>query len=236
MDVPKRTPAKKKAKELAKYLRPEEPNYDYLRTIFKHLREELGIQVPRTPKKPPDVPSEEEIERYYNAVWKSQNFRDMVIVKTFLYTGVRVSELVNIKLTDVDYDRCLIRVKAGVGKEDRMVPYPATFKEVLAMHADRMRQQKAEYLFESNWKRPYTDRGVRKVLAKYVELAGIKRKISPHRLRHFFLAWLKKQGIEDALIQPYSGHSKSQSLEPFATRSIKEAQKEYDKVIGRFPV
>lgn len=236
MNAPKRTPAKKKARELAEYLRLEKPDYDYLRTIFKHLRDELDIQVPRTLKKPPDVPSEEEIERYYKAVWKSRNLRDMVIIKTFLYTGVRVSELVNIRLTDIDYDRSLIRIKAGAGKKDRLVPYPASFKEVLAMHADRMCQRKAEYLFESNWKRQYTDRGVRKILTKYVELAGIKRKISPHRLRHFFLAWLKKQGIEDALIQPYSGHSTPHSLEAYSAHSINEAQEEYDRVIDRFPV
>lgn len=231
-----RTPAKKKAREMAKYLRSERPDYDYLKAVFKHLREELDVQVTRVPKKLPDVPKEDEIERYYKAVWKSQNFRDMVIIKTFLYTGIRVSELVNIRLEDVDYDRCQIRINAGKGKKDRMVPFPTSFKEVLAMHADKMRQLNAVYLFESNWKRKYTDRGVRKILEKYVERAGIKRSISPHRLRHFLLTWLKKQGIDDSFIQPYSGHSTRQSLEVYSKLSIKEAQKEYDRVIDRFPV
>jgi len=109
----KRTSAKKKAKELAKYLRHEKPNYDYMKALFKHLRDELGVKVTRAPKKLPDVPTEEEIERYYKAVWKSQNFHNMVIIKTFLYTGMRVNELVNLKLTDVDYDRCQIRINKG---------------------------------------------------------------------------------------------------------------------------
>ncbi|MBD2564269.1 MULTISPECIES: site-specific integrase [Nostoc] len=56
------------------------------------------------------------------------------------------------------------------------------------------------------------------------------------RLRHFLLTWLKKQGIDDAMIQPYSGHSSRQSLEVYSRLSIGEAQKEYDSVIGRFPV
>jgi integrase/recombinase XerD len=160
----------------------------------------------------------------------------MVIVKTFLYTGLRVSELVRVKLTDVDYDRCQIRVNTGKGSKDRMVPFPISFREVLSMHADRMKQKNAEYLFESSWKRPYSDRGVRKLLARYAEQAGIKRRICPHRLRHFLLTWLKKQGIDNALIQPYSGHSTRQSLEVYSKLSIEEAQKEYDQVIGRFPV
>lgn len=231
-----RTPAKQKAKELAKYLRAERPDYDYLKRIFRHLREELEVPVTRAPKKLPDVPTEDEIERYYEAVWKSQNFQDMIIIKTFLYTGIRVSELVMIRLDDVDYDRCQIRINQGKGDKDRIVPFPKPFKEVLAMHADRMREKNATYLFESSWKRRYTDRGIRKILSKYAEKAGITRAISPHRLRHFLLTWLKKQGIDDALIQPYSGHATRQSLEVYSKLSIHEAQEKYDQVISNFPV
>ncbi|MCP4257474.1 MAG: tyrosine-type recombinase/integrase [Planctomycetes bacterium] len=191
----KRTPAKKKAKELAKFLRTERPDYNYLKSVFHHLREELDIMVTKASKKLPDVPIEKEIERYYKAVWKSQNFQDMVIIKTFLYTGIRVSELIGIHLEDVNYDRCQIRINAGKGGKDRIVPFPSSFKEVLAMHADRMRQDRAEYLFESSWKRKYTDRGIRKLLTKYAKEAGIKRKISPHRLRHFLLTWLNPTTI-----------------------------------------
>ena len=232
----KRTPAKKKARELAKYFREERPDYDYLRSVFRHLREELEITVTRKSKKLPDVPSEEEIERYYKAVWNAQNFQDIVIIKTLLYTGVRVSELTSIRLEDVDYERCQIRINMGKGAKDRIVPFPGSFKEVLAMHAEGMRQKNAQYLFESSWKRKYTERGIRKILAKYAKEAQMKRSISPHRLRHFLLTWLKKQGIDDAFIQPYSGHSTRQSLEVYSRLTIGEAQKEYDRVINRFPV
>ena len=104
------------------------------------------------------------------------------------------------------------------------------------MHAESMRKKNAQYLFESSWKRKYTERGIRKILAKYTDAADIRRSISPHRLRHFLLAWLKKQRIDDAFIQPYSGHSTRQSLEVYSRLTIGEAQKEYDRVIHRFPV
>ncbi len=97
-------------------------------------------------------------------------------------------------------------------------------------------QKGAKYLFESSWKRPYTDRGVRKIMAKYTQEAGIMHPISPHKLRHFLFTWLKKQGIEDAMIQPYSGHESRQSLEIYSKLSIGDAQKEYENVIQRFPV
>jgi integrase/recombinase XerD len=231
-----RTAAPKKAKEIAKLLRGEQPDYNYLKSVFRYLREELEISVPKEGKKLPSVPTSEEMQRYYQAVWKTRNVQDMVLIKTLLYTGVRVSELVNIQLKDVDFERCQIRINSGKGGKDRIVPFPVAFKEVLAMQVDRMEQLAATYLFESSWKRKYTDRGIRKILAKYAEAAGLDKSISPHQLRHFLLTWLKKQGIDDALIQPYSGHASRQSLEIYSRLSIGEAQEVYDQVMGKFPV
>lgn len=232
----KRTSARKKAKQLVKYLRKEYPDYIYLKELFKHLRNELGVKVIITPKKLPYVPTEEEIHKYYEAVWKTRNMQDMVIIKTLLYTGVRVSELIRIKLADIDFDRCQIRVNNGKGGKDRIVPFPSQFKETLAIHTEATKQKGASYLFESSWKRSYTDRGIRKMLNRYTSAAGIKRAVSPHKLRHFLFTWLKKQGIEDASIQPYSGHSSRQALEVYSKLSLADAQKEYNAVIDKFPV
>ena len=232
-----RTPAKKKAQELAKYLRGEHPDYTYLKSVFRELRTQLEISAPKTSTNLlPDVPTEDEIQRYYETVWHTRNMQDMVMIKTLLYTGVRVSELINIHIENIDFIRCQIRINQEKGGKDRIVPFPIGFKEVLAMHVDSMQRKQATYLFESSWKRKYSDRGVRKILEKYALAAGLNRAISPHRLRHFLLTWLKKQGIDDALIQPYSGHSSRQSLEVYSRLSIGEAQKEYDEVIWKFPV
>jgi integrase/recombinase XerD len=228
--------AKKKAKELAKYLREEHPDYAYLKTLFYHLRQELEITVPRQPKKLPYVPSEEEIRRYYEVVWQSKHFSDIVLVKTLLYTGVRVSELVNLKLSDVDLERCQLHINQGKGGRDRIVPFPISFKEVLGMHVKNLLENQATYLFESRQKHKYSERGVRRMLERYGEAAQLSHPISPHQLRHFLLTWLKKQGIDDALIQPYSGHISQQSLEIYSHLSIGDAQKEYNAVIGKFPV
>jgi integrase/recombinase XerD len=138
---------------------------------------------------------------------------------------VRVSELVRIRLGDVDLDGCRIRIEQGKGKKDRYVPFPATFKEALALHIDAHRQAGARHLFESSWKKPYSDRGVRKILARYATAAGIEGPISPHRLRHFLFTWLKTQGIDDALIQPYSGHATRQSLEIYSRIALADAQR-----------
>ena len=61
--------------------------------MFHHLRTELKIDVPKASKKLPYVPTEDELKRYYEVVWRSKNFQDMMIVQTLMYTGMRVSEL-----------------------------------------------------------------------------------------------------------------------------------------------
>ena len=128
----------------------------------------------RAPKKLPHVPTEHEIRSFYEAVWNGRRGQDVVMIKTLLYTGVRVSELIRIRLGDVDLDGCRIRIEQGKGKKDRYVPFPATFKEALALHIDTHTHAGASHLFESSWKKPYSDRGVRKILARYATAAGIE--------------------------------------------------------------
>jgi integrase/recombinase XerD len=231
-----RTPARKKAKELAKYLRGERPDYPYLKSVFRELRAELEVAVPRATKKLPFVPSEDEVQQFYETVWQARDSQDIILIKTLFYTGVRVNELVHIRLEDVDLMQCQIRINVGKGGKDRVVPFPPAFKEALAMHMVGMQQKEAAYLFESSWKRKYSERGVRSMFARYTKRAGLAHPISPHDLRHFLFTWLKKQGIDDASIQPYSGHASRQSLEIYSRLVIREAQRDYNQVIRHFPV
>jgi integrase/recombinase XerD len=236
LPAPPRTPAKRKARQLAKQLRGERPDYAYLKEVFRHLRAELDVEVARVPKRLPYVPTEAEIRAFYDAVWTARRAGDVVLIKTLLYTGVRVSEPIRIRLDDVDLDACRIRITQGKGGKDGVVPFPISFKETLALHIAGQRRARATHLFESSWKKPYTDRGVRKILARYTAAAGITASISPHRLRHFLFTWLKTQGIDDALIQPYSGHDTRQSLEFYSRLALADAQQRYDDIIDRFPV
>ena len=230
-------PVKEKAKQLIKLLKPENPDYNYLREVFRQIRKELDVQVNTgSPKRLPQVPTEEEISKDYEAVWKSRNMQHVVMIKTLLYTGVRVTELIHIKLSDIDFDRCQMRINEGKGKKDRIVPYPTSFREILAIHVDNSKKNKQTYLFESSWKKPYTDRGIRKILAQYTQKSGIEHSISPHKLRHFLFTWMKKQGVDDALLQPYSGHESRQSLEIYSKLSLNDAQPVYDSKIKDFPV
>jgi integrase/recombinase XerD len=149
----------------------------------------------------------------------------LVTYRSFrLKIGVRVAELVKIRIEDVDLDACRIRITQGKGGKDRYVPVPASFKETLALHIASQREKNAAFLFESSWKKPYSTRGVRAMLARYAAAAGLPHNMPPHRLRHFLFTWLKTQGIDDALIQPYSGHASRTSLEIYSHVALGAAQ------------
>ncbi|HAT1976920.1 TPA: tyrosine-type recombinase/integrase [Legionella pneumophila] len=231
-----RTPTKEIVKKISKILRDERPDYIYLRDLFKKIREEFDIVVTTHPKRLPCVPTEEELRQYYNIVWQTRNTKHMVLIRVLLYTGIRVQELVNIKMNDIDFDRCQIRINHGKGNKDRIVPFPDAFKETLILFVHSELANGALYLFESNRKKPFTTRGVRKILAEYATEAGMQQSISPHKLRHFLFTWLKKQGIDDALIQPYSGHETRQSLEIYSKLSLADAQEIYNEKIDKFPI
>jgi len=231
-----RTSPRKKALQIVKYFRHENPDYNYLRAVFQELRQNLNVKVTTASKKLPYVPTESELKKYYDTIWKSKNMQDMIMIKTLMYTGIRVSELIRLKIQDVDFDRCQLRIVAGKGKKDRIVPFPKSFRETLALHVSNANKINQLSLFESSWKKPYSDRGVRKMLEKYSKTAGMQQTISPHKLRHFLFTWLKNQNVDDALIQPYSGHETRQSLEIYSKLSLSKAQEEYDDKIKNFPV
>lgn len=232
----KRTGPRKKALQIKKYFDKEHPDYGYLRMVFVHLRKELNVSVKPIQKPVPKAPTEEEIAKYYDAVWKSQNMQDMMIIKTLLYTGIRVSELIRLKKSDVDLDKCQMKIIGLKEKNNRIVPFAKSFREALALHISNTKYYKTSRLFESIQKKEYSDRGIRKILEKYTKNAGIEQNISPIHLRHFLLIWLKKKGISDDLIQPYSGHKKLESLGVYETPSIDKAQEAYEENIKDFPV
>ena len=187
---PQRTPARRKARQLARHLRGEQPDYAYLKDVSGTCAKNSRSRSPARRRSCPTCPPRPRSARSTTLFWKARRTGDVVLIKTLLYTGVRVAELVRIRLADVDLDACRIRITQGKGSKDRVVPFPAAFKETLALHIDAQRRAGAAYLFESSWKKPYSERGVRKILARYTQAAGITASISPHTLRHFLFTWL----------------------------------------------
>lgn len=236
-----RTPVRTKAKQIAKLLNQEAPDYDYLRELFRHLRKELKVSVPKKEQSKNVVTpiSITELAKFYRKLDQEEPNQNQIIMKTLLYTGIRVSELIHILLEDVDFLKCQIHIQKGIRGQERIVPFPKIFKEDLKNHVLEMEDREATHLFESSWKKPYTDRGIRKIMSVYSKKAGLKGNISPNTLRTFLLNWLKQQGVEDAMIHPYSGLVNRQSLAMYdveESKDMKSAQSKYEAAIQKLPL
>src|SRR5258708_19637951 len=94
--------AKKMAQKVSSLLKAQSPNYDYLRDVFRFVRENLNIEVTTTPTRLPYVPTEDEIRLFYKTVWESNDIIPMLMIKVLLYTGIRVSQLANIQIYNIN--------------------------------------------------------------------------------------------------------------------------------------
>ncbi|HEY5856610.1 MAG TPA: site-specific integrase [Aldersonia sp.] len=197
---------------------------------------ELGVSVEREPKTLPHVPTEDEIRRYYQVVWHGRRSADVVLIKTLLYTGVRVAELVAIRLDEVDLDACRIRITRGKGGKDRTVPFPFPLpRDPRPTHRrppPRRRGVPVRVQLAAALQHPR--RACDALPLRRPGRARPPHATPPATALPVHLA--ETQGIDDALIQPYSGHASRQSLEIYSRVALTDAQDAYNETINRFPV
>jgi len=227
-----------RAKQIAKIIQIDKPDYYYLKELFRGLRREFNIKRQSEPKRLPYVPSKEEIKRYYDIVWNNQNTKHMIIVKLLLYTGIKISELVKIKIDDVKLQKYVIHIKKDDNDEKvRMVPFYSNFKQSLSEYIKEIQSKnKKEYLFESNWGKPFSPQGIRSILSNYSKLAQMKNNVTPGKLRHFLLLWMKEKNIDDDLIQYYSGNESKEALKIYDKLKNYSNKEDHNKLMKSFPI
>ena len=151
-------------------------------------------------KKLPIVLSKEEIE---TLIFVTKNFNHKLIIQIGYSAGLRVSEIINLKWQDIDFDRNLIHLKRAKGKKDRVVMLSQKVKEGLL----NLTQIKQGYVFVTNRNGKYTDRTIQKIMENAAMKAGIRKSITPHTLRHSFATHLLENGTDIRYIRDLLGHS-----------------------------
>lgn len=232
-----RIPPKQMAGQLVKILRPQRPDYHYVKKVFEHLRHELGLKGrPPASKKLPDLLTDKEMTAFYEAVWKADDRTHTVMIKLLLFTGIRNSELANLALRDVDLEQCRIRIEQGKGNKDRYVPFPDSFRGEVSQYMKSQEARGAKYLFETNRLDKFTTRWIRGIVKRYADQAGIEKRIYPHLFRHQLLTHLAKKGLVDSKLQVISGHEARKSLEIYQDLSLADVADEYQEAMRDFPV
>lgn len=182
-------------------------------------REKLlfSIERPRTERKLPSVLSKDEIKRIISAC---KNLKHKCILSLIYSAGLRRSELINLKITDIHSDRGVIRIESAKGKKDRYSLLAASLLGLLREYYKQYRPQ--FWLFEGMVAgRPYSATSIACILERSSIKAGIKRKVTPHVLRHSFATHLLEQGTDLRYIQELLGHNSSKTTEIYTHVSKK---------------
>jgi integrase/recombinase XerC len=199
-------------------------NLSALRSFYKYLviKEKIGknifngIHNPKKEKKLPNYLGENDIldildfvnlENYKESILTN---RDLLIIEMLYDTGCRVSELVNIKIKDIDTSDMSIRV-LGKGSKERIVYYGEYTKDTLNNYLiDRnviLNGKNSEYLFVSKESGKLTTRRIAQIIDEIIKLVAIKNNVTPHTLRHTFATHLLNNGADLRSVQELLGHS-----------------------------
>lgn len=220
-----------------------------LRSFFNYLEKEdvieknpfLYVSMPKLDKKIPQFFYDEEMQQLFAAEdgMTPISQRNRAILELLYATGIRVTELVGIKIEDVDFTAGLLLV-FGKGRKQRYVPFGSFAEMELKKYINDSRpklQNKSEgknnTLFLNHHGKPITDRGIRYILNRMLEKAALTSKIHPHKLRHSFATHLLNQGADMRSVQELLGHESLSSTQVYTHVTKDYLKKIYDNAHPR---
>jgi tyrosine recombinase XerC len=193
------------------------------------------VSTPKQDKSVPSFLSEEEMQEFLDLpqTAKPLDLRDKAILELLYATGIRVSELVGICLEDVKFASRLIRIK-GKGKKERLVPFGRMAEKSLRSYL-RVRplinkgQVEETTMFLNYRGQKLSTRSVERTVDKYIQRSAVRRKISPHSLRHSFASHLLSRGADLRVIQELLGHESLATTQKYTHLDLKHLMDVYRK-------
>lgn len=196
--------------------------------FFKNvLSQTIYIPRPKRNKKLPEILTKEEVKAMIDA---TANIKHRLILKILYGCGLRVSEIVNLKKQDINFNEGLIHVNLAKGKKDRFVKIPDSIKSEL-QHYHSINQE--EILFPSQRGGRLTTATIQAVVENSAKKANIKKEVYPHLLRHSFATHLLEQGTDLRIIQKLLGHSDIKTTQIYtqiSQQSIKNVRSPLDSL------
>lgn len=191
-----------------------------------------GINTPKIDRKIPEILTISEMNKFLDRLPKNNfiELRNKAIFELLYATGMRISELTNLKLTDIDFENRLLRVM-GKGKKERIVPFNETARDAL-LRFNRESKLKfkitKEYVFVNNRGNKITDRSVERILQEsFKQVMDSDKHVYPHLFRHSFATHLLQKGANLRVIQELLGHSNLATTEKYTTLNFSDLLKVY---------
>lgn len=179
------------------------------------------IKTPKRSKKLPVVLSQTEIK---NLIDMTDNFKHRLIIELLYSTGLRLSECINLKYSDLDLNENIGWVRMGKGSKDRIFIISETFKKDLLDYKEKNASNGKGYIFLVNGKK-MTYRGIQHAIKVSAARAGIEKPVHVHTLRHSFATHLLENGVDIRKIQKLLGHSNLQTTQIYTQVSSEEIKK-----------
>ena len=166
------------------------------------------LVTPKQEKYLPESMSEAEVDKLLNSPDVSNKIenRDKAMIEMLYATGMRISELVNLKITDVDMKRCVVKV-FGKGSKERLVPFGEKALDSLRSYLNEREKSSSKEIFLSNRGKKMTRVAFWQRVKVYLIRENLKNSISPHTLRHAFATHLLNRGADLRSVQLLLGHS-----------------------------
>ena len=236
-------------KRYIQYLKREKnvsQNYIYLVTVvvkkFLEFNDIDFLKDVKTPKRTKSLPkslNESEVIKLINAVncdgpkdgdsalQTSNKLRNRLILALLYSSGLRVSELVSLRIDDVDLEDRTLRIR-GKGEKDRIVLFDEETQVLIDTYIE-VRFHQGEHLFLNRFGNNLTPRYVQMMIKNYAEMAGIKKRVTPHILRHSFATHLLKNGVDIRAIQQLLGHSNLSTTQIYTSVDMQTLRNVYDR-------
>ncbi len=184
-------------------------DYAGWRYVAKQVRKECDLRPAKKGRKLPRILHTDDFRKFYKAVDQAEDVQHSLMLRLMFFTAVRVSELCNILVADVDLEACKIRINQGKGSKDRYVLFGKSFATALRTHIAAHPSNR--YLFQTRRNTRFTARRVQQIVRYYADRAGVNA--TPHTFRHQAISWLTKHsGLADAELQLITGHAHRETL------------------------
>ena len=181
----------------------------------------LGIKTPKIQRNPPEVLSKDEVKALIDAC---VNDKSRLLIELLYSSGMRVSECLNLRVEDIDFNENICVVKQGKGKKDRITVLSENLAQSLQ---DFLKKQgfSSGLIFRNKHERPLSVRNAQKIVSGAAKRAGIKKRVTPHKLRHSFATHLLDSGVSIRVIQELLGHSNLQTTQIYTRVSREHIRK-----------
>ncbi len=180
-----------------------------------------GIKRPKRERKLPAVLTKDELKKLLNVI---PTRKSKLMVSLTYACGFRVSELISLKIEDLNFDEMIGYVRQAKGRKDRVFNIPKFLVKKLAKQTKKQREKDQEYLFTGP-KGKLTDRNIQKIVRISAKKAGINKEVHPHTLRHSFATHLLENGTDIRMIQELLGHADLSTTQIYTHISTEELKK-----------